>query len=182
MRTMVHRDRNEQQLGSMTYRRSGCPWGSVAQRPRTRPWWDEEPDRDTGNPDVRASDAERMLPDKRNAVVDRLGEHLRAGRLDFDEFGDRTERALAARNRRDLHRLLTDLPPIEQTPPRPRPRGWAFLLAGLAFVAIVTTISLAVTTRHGFWFPWWLIPIGFFITRRFRHRSWTVSSDREWRR
>ena len=134
--------------------------------------WDEEPDRGTGNRDVRASDAER------HAVVDKLGEHLRAGRLDLDELGDRTERALAARNRRDLDRLLTDLPPIGQTPPQPRPRGWPFLLlAGLALVAIATTITIAVTARHGFWFLWWLIPIGFFIARRFRRRTWTVRSD-----
>ncbi len=60
---------------------------------------------------IRASDAER------DEVLDRLGRAHVEGRLDHDEFTDRTAAALAARTVGDLTALTVDLPP--PMPPRP---------------------------------------------------------------
>ena len=59
-----------------------------------------------GNPlEIRASDAERRQ------VIDALQAACVDGRLSLDEYGQRVERAFAARNRADLSPLLGDLPP-----------------------------------------------------------------------
>ena len=70
--------------------------------------------------DLRVSDAERR------AVVDELRSHFGAGRLDLSEFEERTQAALTARVRGDLHPLLDDLPDLGEPAPagppvRPRP-------------------------------------------------------------
>jgi hypothetical protein len=59
-------------------------------------------------PDLRVSDAER------DQAVAALGRHYQAGRLDQAEFDERMGAALSARTRRDLRRLLADLPPDGQ--------------------------------------------------------------------
>lgn len=71
-------------------------------------------DAETGRPerDLRVGDAERT------AALDALGVHLGAGRLDVDEFGDRSERAAGAVHRSELEALFTDLPAPH--PPLPR--------------------------------------------------------------
>jgi hypothetical protein len=58
------------------------------------------------NPDLRASDAER------DAVASELGQHFQDGRLDQAEFDDRLTATMAAKTRRDLDAVRTDLPPI----------------------------------------------------------------------
>ena len=164
---------DERTSRSKSYRRRGCPWGTVTGWSRPQPWWENQSgaQEQAENPvasDLRVSDAER------NVVVDELSEHLQAGRLDMDEFQVRTERALSARTRRDLAGLLTDLPPIEQPARQSRPHPWALVAVGLAIVGVLTAISLVVMAPRGFWFPWWLIPIGFFLTRRFWRRGWST--------
>jgi hypothetical protein len=67
---------------------------------------------DRPEPDLRVGDADRT------AALDALGVHLGAGRLDVDEFGDRSERAAVAVHRSDLEALFTDLPGPH--PPLPR--------------------------------------------------------------
>lgn len=65
---------------------------------------------------TRVGDAER------NEVVELLGSHFAAGRLDHAEFERRANTALTAVTRRDLGQLLHDLPaaPAPQpTPPKP---------------------------------------------------------------
>ena len=64
-----------------------------------------------GEPDVRASDAER------ERAVERLRVHAAAGRLTVEELDERSERAYAARTEGELARLLADLPapPPERT-------------------------------------------------------------------
>ena len=54
--------------------------------------------------ELRASDAEREY------VVDLLQRAVGQGMLDLDEFGQRTDIALAARTRAELNRVLLDLP------------------------------------------------------------------------
>lgn len=56
------------------------------------------------NEDLRVGDRER------DEAVELLQEHMSAGRLSADEFGDRMSRALEARTWRDLDVLFTDLP------------------------------------------------------------------------
>ncbi|WP_433034612.1 DUF1707 SHOCT-like domain-containing protein [Actinomycetospora sp. CA-053990] len=70
------------------------------------------PDR-SGPPDLRVSDAERA------AALQALGTHLEAGRLDIDEFGERSARAAVAVHRSDLEPLFLDLPAPH--PPLPHP-------------------------------------------------------------
>lgn len=54
--------------------------------------------------DLRISDTER------EQAVRMLGEHMSDGRLDVDEFGERSARAAAAKTRGELVALFTDLP------------------------------------------------------------------------
>jgi hypothetical protein len=70
-----------------------------------------------GPGDLRVGDTER------SAALEALGEHLAAGRLDVDEFGDRSEAAAVAVRRSDLETLFTDLPAPH--PPLPRAPGAA---------------------------------------------------------
>ena len=76
----------------------------------------------------------RVGDQERQAVVDQLRTHLGAGRLELDEFEDRTARALAARTVADLVPLTADLPatqgrattkgpPIRQREQQPA-EGW----------------------------------------------------------
>lgn len=54
---------------------------------------------------------------ERQAAVDALGEHFAQGRLDPDEFGERSAAAYAARTVGDLEDLFRDLPPDPVRPP-----------------------------------------------------------------
>jgi Domain of unknown function (DUF1707) len=54
--------------------------------------------------DLRIGDSERE-----NALT-ALAEHMSAGRLDIDEYGDRTAKVAAAKTRGELLALFTDLP------------------------------------------------------------------------
>ena len=57
-----------------------------------------------GKPALRSSDADR------ERTVARLGEHHAVGRLTYDEFLDRMDRAYEARTHNELERLTDDLP------------------------------------------------------------------------
>jgi Domain of unknown function (DUF1707) len=130
---------------------------------------------DGQNPDVRASDTER------ESVVTELGRHFQDGRLDQDELGQRVGDALAARTRRELDQLTTDLPrPAEgtQTPARRGPAGrpWPRVLplVPLLFVAIMIAGAASGGWRHGwpfapFGFLWLIIPA---LVIRARSRAW----------
>lgn len=133
---------------------------------------------------MRASDAER------DRVMSQLSRHFQDGRLDTSEFNERLEAASAARTRGDLSALLTDLPtegepwaatgstpamsPTASTastapamPQQAEPARWMPVAAGVFAVAIISgVIATAVGGRHGYWFPWWIIPVTFLIIRR----------------
>jgi hypothetical protein len=59
---------------------------------------------DNPNANIRISDVERDL------AMAALGEHLGTGRLELDEYDDRSTRVIEARTRADLEALFTDLP------------------------------------------------------------------------
>lgn len=59
---------------------------------------------DSQSADLRIGDAER------ESAMTALGEHMSAGRLDIDEYGERTARVTAAKTRGELLALFDDLP------------------------------------------------------------------------
>jgi hypothetical protein len=71
------------------------------------------------SPEIRIGDHER------EEAITALGEHFSAGRLDVEEYGERTAKATEARTRGDLRDLFTDLPAphpglsTPTTPPTP---------------------------------------------------------------
>jgi hypothetical protein len=68
------------------------------------------------SPEMRIGDAER------EQALAALGEHMSAGRLDIDEYGERSAKVTAARTRGELLELFTDLPdPKPGSVPRPQP-------------------------------------------------------------
>lgn len=68
--------------------------------------------------DIRISDAER------ESALSALGEHMSAGRLDVNEYGDRSAEIAIAKTRRDLLALFADLPePRPQFDMPPTPAG-----------------------------------------------------------
>lgn len=75
-----------------------------------------EPARPARRPDLRVGDADRQ------AALQALGAHLEAGRLDIDEYGDRSACAAVAVRRAELAALFDDLPaPHPVLPERPVP-------------------------------------------------------------
>jgi hypothetical protein len=69
-----------------------------------------EPQRPGGEP-VPADTSPRASDAERNLAIDRLRSAYVEGRLDQDEFDERSHAALTARTRAQLERLFTDLPP-----------------------------------------------------------------------
>lgn len=116
------------------------------------------------SPDLRIGD------DDRESALKALGEHLSAGRLDLDEYGDRSARVTAARTRRDLAELFADLPEphprfeqpkpaakaVEKKPDQPvqwsdRPVQQRVAAAAVPFLW-VAAVALSIVT--GVW--WWI--------------------------
>jgi hypothetical protein len=95
-------------------------------------------------PALRASD------DDRDAVLRALEQHTTAGRLNLDEFDQRSTAALAAVTRDELAGLTADMPelPVEPVPPV-EPASHARDLAILFAIAFVTLAALvAMMTLH----------------------------------
>ena len=116
-------------------------------------------------PEMRLSDLDR------DRAVARLSEHYAAGRLDKDEFDERSDAVWTARTAADLEPIFADLAPLP--PDRPRRghagpwvrRGWypvpflpvLFLLIALTVVTHLPFVLLA------------FLACGFVATRRRRH-------------
>jgi hypothetical protein len=122
------------------------------------------------------SEAIRIGTSERESAIRALGEHMNAGRLEPDEYGDRVAAASVARTEIDLEPLFCDLPaphwrkpapivppaPEWAPPPAPVPpagqspfggRTAAVLVALSPFVAIALMVGLHI------WFAFLLIPI-----------------------
>ncbi len=65
--------------------------------------------------DIRVSDTER------EDALGKLGEHMSAGRLDLEEYGERTAQVTAAKTRGELLDLFGDLPEPRPAFGRPAP-------------------------------------------------------------
>ena len=131
-----------------------------------RPYHDVVTDFQPG--DLRVGDAER------EAAMNALGEHMRAGRLTIDEYGDRTAQVTVAKTRGELSALFTDLPQPHPTftqpgaaqqpaagpapaaePPRPARRNWSGLPVSHrvfdALVPLAGLVGLAFVIFAHFW-------------------------------
>lgn len=84
------------------------------------------------NPEVRIGDTER------EQALQALGDHMAAGRLTVDEYGDRSAKVAAAKTRAELAALFTDLP-------EPHPK-FAASWATVAQPAVTTTKATATWT------------------------------------
>ncbi|GAB2961323.1 DUF1707 domain-containing protein [Amycolatopsis acidiphila] len=78
---------------------------------------------DVPQPGMRIGDADR------ETALTALGEHMSAGRIDLDEYGERSAKVTAAKTRGELAELFDDLPvphpafgapPASGAPPRPK--------------------------------------------------------------
>lgn len=105
---------------------------------------------------VRISDAER------EDALGKLGEHMSAGRLDIDEFGERSARVATAKTRGDLLELFGDLPEPKPTFGQPRasavqPRQRTFMekVGPFAFpvAAILIVAGVMIVLKVGFFVP-----------------------------
>lgn len=170
-----HIDRTNAQPG-----RRGCHWGPASGYTTGHAWWGSDPVGSTGvregasgapgDPDLRVSD------DDREAVAADLNQHFGVGRLDLAEFDARTGRALGARTRGDLAGLLADLPPLrppirERFEIRRGPAPWLWVPVALTIIVAVSVGSAFLGDHHGFFFPWFLIPIGIVVAVRFRRQG-----------
>jgi hypothetical protein len=118
---------------------------------------------------IRISDTER------ESALTALGEHMGTGRLDIDEYGDRSAKVATAKTRADLLELFEDLPlphptfagetpaaPTPAAPVRPARQGTGSTVVMRAMGALVPLAFLgalvAVIFLHAFWFVF-LVPV-----------------------
>lgn len=107
------------------------------------------------SPNIRIGDSER------EQAINALGEHYSAGRLDIDEYGERSAKVTAARTRNDLNALFSDLPQphprvasptaaspppaVEAVPPPPprhiQRRQFASAVVGLSWLGAILLIA-----------------------------------------
>ena len=117
--------------------------------------------------------AVRIGTSERDAAITALGEHMRAGRLDPDEYGDRVARASTARYESELAPQFTDLPvpsgvagaapsspcgPARPGSP-PSHRLGAAAFAAAPFVALIAFFVLVAVGVSDAWLVFLLIPM-----------------------
>ncbi|MEU4251873.1 DUF1707 domain-containing protein [Amycolatopsis sp. NPDC026612] len=128
----------------------------------------------------------RISDQNRESALSALGEHMTAGRIDIDEYGERSARITAAKTRGELGEIFADLPAphpqyddvpkavaaeaSKETEPAPRPVapvGWSsgqrFVAAFVPLVWIATLALIATGLVHGTLI---LIPIGLSVFGR----------------
>jgi hypothetical protein len=129
-----------------------------------------------------ADDKIRIGNAERDAAMKALDEHLTAGRLDLDEYGERYAKATVARTQDDLAALFTDLPPVRVAPePSSSPRqarGRSWMPIGVRLVGVVPLVAVVLFFATGAWLWFLLIPVaaklfypGWHGYGR-RHRGW----------
>lgn len=123
--------------------------------------------------DIRISDSER------EDALGKLGEHMSAGRLDIDEYGERTARVTAAKTRGQLLDLFGDLPEPRPVFGRPAPpaepvgrapsvaRKVAPVLVPVVFVVLAFSLMFLVKVP----FVILLLPFLFFVVSGSRWRG-----------
>jgi hypothetical protein len=122
----------------------------------------------------------RISDQNRESALSALGEHMTAGRIDIDEYGERSARITAAKTRGELGEVFADLPaphpryddvpkavvaPEVAKEPEPvrsgAPAQWSpaqrFITAFVPLAFLVTIALIATGVAHGALI---LIPIG----------------------
>ncbi len=128
----------------------------------------------------------RISDQNRESALSALGEHMTAGRIDIDEYGERSARITAAKTRGELGEIFADLPAphpryddvpktvaaeaSKETEPAPRPaapEGWSsgqrFVAAFVPLIWIATIALIATDLVPGILI---LIPIGLSVFGR----------------
>ncbi|MEV6912340.1 DUF1707 domain-containing protein [Amycolatopsis sp. NPDC051071] len=118
----------------------------------------------------------RISDQDRESALTALGEHMSVGRIDIDEFGERSAKVTAAKTRGELSDVFVDLPephPVfdvpkaavaTSEPERPAPPPWAGLspvqrvMGALLPLLFIGTLAFIIGTGA----TWWLlaIPVG----------------------
>lgn len=129
----------------------------------------------TDHPEVRIGTTER------ERAQNALSEHFSQGRLDINEFEERSGLAAAARTVGDLARLFSDLPgglpgALAAPPPdsrRAAPGPWIRRRAGplVILLAFMVLIAVGLITGHV-----WMLFLLFPLVRGFQYRRWTRGS------
>lgn len=118
-------------------------------------------------PDLRIGNADR------DAAIDRLSEHFAAGRLDKDEFDERSDAVWTAKTEADLAPIFADLEPVRRDRrPQDHLGPWVGRRRhGVPWVPVlVVLIGLTVLTHVPFVLLA-LLGCAFMVSRR-RRRSW----------
>ncbi|MDQ1731349.1 MAG: hypothetical protein QOK10_1508 [Pseudonocardiales bacterium] len=143
-------------------------------------------------------DGIRIGTAEREAAIAALGDHLEAGRLDLDEYADRSALASVARTRIELLNLFTDLPgPRPWFDPQPAvadgrwrpasmemPRGRrSDGLRPLRAARLLPILVLVMVIALHLWVLFLLIPLSGLVLRnrygaRPRYRRWCGPSLR----
>lgn len=134
--------------------------------------------------DIRVSDSER------EDALAKLGEHMSAGRLDIDEYGERSAKVTAAKTRGELLDLFGDLPEPRPTfgrpAPPPLPAGARAPSLGskvtpvlIPIAAVVLAFGLMFLIRMPFVF---LLPFVFIAISSSRWRGYDQRRHQEHRR
>ncbi|WP_051898947.1 DUF1707 SHOCT-like domain-containing protein [Sciscionella sediminilitoris] len=136
-----------------------------------------------------SGDKLRVSDTERESAVSALGEHMTAGRIDVEEYGQRSARVTTARTRGDVLREFADLPDPKpafltdplgaggfeagrygtpaagQQPKPPARQGMGIpAIVGVAAVAVIALTVLSVVLHHaGFLFI--LIPVLLIVSR-----------------
>lgn len=106
--------------------------------------------------EIRISDSER------EDALGKLGEHMSAGRLDIDEYGERSAKVATAKTRGELLDLFGDLPEPKPTfgQPRagvaaPRERTFAekYVPVAAPIAAVLLVAGVFIVLKIGFFVP-----------------------------
>lgn len=84
--------------------------------------------------DIRVSDTER------EDALGKLGQHMSEGRLDIEEYGERTAKVTAAKTRGELLDLFDDLPDPRPTFGRPAPSPSRPVTAGQRIAPVLIPV------------------------------------------
>jgi Domain of unknown function (DUF1707) len=129
--------------------------------------------------DIRVSDSER------EDALGKLGEHMSEGRLDIDEFGERSAKVTSAKTRGELLDIFGDLPEPRPAFGRPAPPPAPVPVPGMSFgqravpvlvgvVAAIMLLGMTMASRFPFIL---LLPFVIFALSGARWRR----QDQRWR-
>jgi hypothetical protein len=144
----------------------------------------------------------RISDQNRESALSALGEHMSAGRIDIDEYGERSARITAAKTRGELAEIFADLPaphprydgvpqavaapgPATETAPAPQrpgsPENWSppqRFLAAIVPLTWIVAIALIAAVSGALW-PVIFVPIGLTVFgKSMWGHDWNPNHDR----